>query len=67
MVDRETLPDLLTIEAKNAHGLIMGIPHLTLPIYGIQFHHDSILTPMAEQLIWNFLKQCVHTCNHSRD
>ena len=56
--DRDTLPKTLFIEAENAAGLIMGIRHMQLPIYGVQFHPESILTPQGQQLLQNFTQQC---------
>lgn len=59
MADRATLPDTLVIEAENAAGLIMGVRHVNLPIVGVQFHPESILTPMGNCLLQNFVQQCV--------
>lgn len=58
IAERETLPEMLQIEAENAQQMIMGIRHSELPIFGVQFHPESILTPMGNQLIQNFLQQC---------
>lgn len=54
MADRNTLPSELTIEAENSDGLIMGIKHKKFPIYGVQFHPESILTPEGNKLLENF-------------
>lgn len=59
MIDRQTLPDTLIIEAETSTGLVMGIRHAQLPIYGVQFHPESILTPAGKQLLQNFVHQCV--------
>ncbi len=59
VADRDTLsPDLL-IEAENAQGLIMGMCHKTLPIYGVQFHPESILTTHGNAFLKAFTQQCV--------
>lgn len=54
IVEETTLPDDLEITAW-ADGLIMGVRHKTLPIDGIQFHPESILTPHGKDLLANFL------------
>jgi anthranilate synthase/aminodeoxychorismate synthase-like glutamine amidotransferase len=55
IVDRETLPDVLEITAETDDGIIMGLQHREYPIYGVQFHPESILTPVGKQLLGNFL------------
>jgi anthranilate/para-aminobenzoate synthase component II len=37
----------------------MGITHITLPIFGVQFHPESILTPYGDRIIQNFFKQTI--------
>lgn len=56
--EREQLPDCLMVEAESDNGLVMGIKHRDLPIYGVQFHPESILTPEGDQLIGNFVNLC---------
>ena len=53
---KETLPDSLKITAVTAEGEIMAVAHKVFPIYGVQFHPESILTPDGQQMIENFLK-----------
>ena len=56
IVERETLPDCLTITAETEVGEIMGIAHRALPVWGVQFHPESIATNSGMQLLENFLK-----------
>lgn len=44
MACRETIPDLLTITAVNKEGIVMAVEHQHLPIYGVQYHPESILS-----------------------
>ena len=54
IVERSTLPPELEVTAE-ADGLIMGLRHRVLPIEGVQFHPESILTPTGNDLLANFL------------
>lgn len=56
IVQRETVPECLQITAETAEGEIMGLRHRTLPIHGVQFHPESILTLEGKRLLQNFLK-----------
>jgi para-aminobenzoate synthetase component 2 len=51
-----TLPEVLEVTARTAEGEIMGVRHRSLPIEGVQFHPESVLTPLGPQLMGNFLK-----------
>jgi para-aminobenzoate synthetase component 2 len=55
IVERDTLPDCLEISAESADGLIMALRHRELPIEGVQFHPESILTEHGKKLLRNFL------------
>ena len=57
IVERATLPTELEITAETADGLIMGLRHLTYPVEGVQFHPESILTPVGKDLLRNFLEK----------
>ncbi|WP_047154295.1 aminodeoxychorismate/anthranilate synthase component II [Aneurinibacillus tyrosinisolvens] len=55
LVERESLPDCLEITAETAEGEIMGLRHRHLPVEGVQFHPESIMTEHGKQLLHNFL------------
>jgi anthranilate synthase/aminodeoxychorismate synthase-like glutamine amidotransferase len=54
VVEAETLPEELEVSAM-AGGVIMGLRHRELPIEGVQFHPESVLTPRGKQMLRNFL------------
>ena len=55
IVERESLPDELEVTAETGNGLIMAMQHRTYPLYGVQFHPESILTTVGPELLRNFL------------
>jgi anthranilate synthase/aminodeoxychorismate synthase-like glutamine amidotransferase len=56
VVKKEGFPGCLRVTAKTKEEEIMGLQHLEYPIYGVQFHPESILTTVGKQLLQNFLK-----------
>lgn len=56
LIVEEPLPTMLEATAHTAEGELMGLRHRTLPIFGVQFHPESILTEYGKDLLANFLK-----------
>ncbi len=54
-IERSSIPDCLLITAETEDGEIMGVRHRTLPVYGVQFHPESILSEHGHALLKNFL------------
>jgi len=55
IVERDSLPDELAVTAESDDGLIMGLAHKTYPVYGVQFHPESIVSEYGHELLGNFL------------
>lgn len=55
VVERETFPDCLHASAWTADGLVMGLVHKELPVWGVQFHPESIETEHGHQMLRNFI------------
>lgn len=55
IVERDGMPDCLEISAESPDGLVMALRHRELPIEGVQFHPESILTDHGKQMLKNFL------------
>jgi len=57
VVERSSVPDVLEITAESEDGLVMGLRHRELPVEGVQFHPESILTESGHGMLGNFLAQ----------
>lgn len=57
-IESETLPDDLEITGITDSGVVMAIEHKTLPISGVQFHPESVLTEHGHQMLGNWLERC---------
>ncbi|RMF37859.1 MAG: aminodeoxychorismate/anthranilate synthase component II [Alphaproteobacteria bacterium] len=55
IVERDSLPDALTVSAWLEDGTIMGLAHRTKPVFGVQFHPESIASEHGHRLLQNFL------------
>ena len=55
VVREEGLPAELTVTARSEDGVVMALSHRSLPVFGVQFHPESVLTPDGEKLLANFL------------
>lgn len=58
IIDPDTLPNEFVVTATSKDGIIQGVRHRTLPIEGVQYHPESILTVVGNDLLRNFLIQC---------
>ena len=58
IVDPNTMPDCLTATAHNSDGIIMALEHKTLPIFGVQFHPESIASQHGHDILKNFYEVC---------
>lgn len=56
LVERATLPDCLEVTAETEEGEIMGLAHKDLPVWGVQFHPESLATQDGMKMLENFLK-----------
>lgn len=59
VLDPKTLPPILEVTARTEEGEIMGVRHRLLDVEGVQFHPESILTPVGHRLLANFFRRVV--------
>ena len=58
VIEESSVPDILEISARTDDGEIMGVRHRSLPVEGVQFHPESIMTGEGKALLGNFLARC---------
>jgi anthranilate synthase component 2 len=58
VIEPSSMPDCLEVTASTADGIVMGVRHKTLPVEGVQFHPESILTGSGHDMLRNFLRNC---------
>jgi anthranilate synthase component 2 len=56
IVEKDTIPRVLKLCAWTEEGEVMGLSHVRFPVWGVQFHPESILTTCGKQLLKNFLE-----------
>lgn len=68
VVDRTRIPGELRVNAWSEDGAVMGLEHRTMPVYGVQFHPEAVLTEYGHELLFNFQKLCERWWNdHATD
>lgn len=55
VADSQHIPDCLSVNARTADGVVMAVAHRSAPLFGVQFHPESIGTPMGPRILDNFL------------
>lgn len=58
IVSSEGFPEELQVDAWSKDGVVMAMSHKSLPIYGVQFHPEALLTEYGHELIYNFIRIC---------
>jgi anthranilate synthase component II len=66
IVDQEALPKELKVEAEDPEGNIMALSHETFPIFGVQFHPESIMTAEGPKIIKNYIDFCASFTNQEK-
>lgn len=58
VVEEETLPEMLTVDAHSDDGAVMALSHREYPVYGVQFHPEAVLTEAGHEVLRNFITLC---------
>jgi para-aminobenzoate synthetase component 2 len=58
IAERDSLPPELLVTAWTSDGVVMGVRHAERPLFGVQFHPESVLTPSGQSVLRNFLGAC---------
>lgn len=64
VAERDSLPDVLRLDAVSEDQEIMAVSHKTKPVYGVQFHPEAVLTEYGRELMQNFMKICQEWREH---
>jgi len=56
VADSKTIPEVLCVTAWTADGVVMAVEHKTLPVFGVQFHPESVLTTEGNKILKNFIQ-----------
>ncbi len=65
-VDEVTLPPEIEVTGRTASGIVMAMRHRTLPIEGVQFHPESVLTQGGHRMLANWVRSCGHSVDEAR-
>ncbi len=60
VVERNSMPEALTVTAETDDRVVMGLAHKTLPVHGVQFHPESIASEHGHLILKNFLELAAH-------
>lgn len=63
VVSEENFPEVLQVDARTEDGVIMALSHREMPVYGVQFHPEAVLTEYGHELLDNFTKICMEWWN----